>query len=72
MYNAFKFKKDQHKLEEDEAKRLKDVKLSNPLACKRKMERLSERSRLRREEWIQKVNFQEDQFAGKCVGTDIS
>ena len=60
MYNAFKFKKDQREQEEAEIKRQKDVKVSNPMACKRKMERLSERSRLRREEWIQKVNFQED------------
>ena len=52
MYNAFKFKKDQRVQEEEKIKKQKDVKLSNPIACKRKMERLSERSRLRREEWI--------------------
>lgn len=59
MYNAFKFRQDKKETERRDSmpKPLKDT---NPVKAARKMNRLSENARARRDAWIQKVDFSND------------
>ena len=61
MYNAFKFKKDEA---EKKAQRLrvKPLKESDPEKALRKMNRLSEAAKVRRQQWINKVNLDDENF----------
>jgi hypothetical protein len=58
MYNAFKFKKDK-KEQSREASKVKPLMEVNPDAAIRKRNAMCENARLRREEWIEKVNLED-------------
>ena len=64
MYNAFKFKKDK-KEQSREASKVKPLYETNPEKAIQKRNQMSENARIRRQEWIEKVNLEDQQFKGK-------
>ena len=66
MYNAFKFKKDQEK-----ALALKEgvahPKLKNPEAAQRKLNRMANNAKIRRDAFIGKCDLDEDEFGSKLT-----
>ena len=64
MYNAFKFRKDKAETERLNATP-KPLRETNPVKAARKMNRLSENARARRDAWISKIDFDNDQTKSK-------
>jgi|DEB0MinimDraft_12_1074336.scaffolds.fasta_scaffold507447_1 hypothetical protein len=66
MYNAFKFRKDTSETERQNSLP-RPLRETNPAKAKRKMDRLSENAKMRREGWINKVDFDSEGAGGKYI-----
>lgn len=64
MYNAFKQKRDDKDQLEWETSKKRSLKEVNPAKFKRRMDRLSEKSRLRRDEWIEMIQYEDEHYNG--------
>ena len=64
MYNGFKYRKEQAELKA-EKERVKPLKLRNPALAKQKLNVLSNKAAMRREEFIMKCDMEEDTFKRK-------